>query len=141
MFGLHSTKDLPKLRELDELFQHKAAELAGGLDISVKTTSGELLTKIQAMVDNEHKIHEHERMREEGRHEDEISLLDAATIAEMRTVESSHTDDDSIPAKDDVVADINNDDEYQEESHDSSNTQESIEESHDDQSDDQSDNR
>jgi segregation and condensation protein B len=74
MFGLHSTKDLPKLRELDELFQTKAAELAGGLDISVKTTSGELLSKIQSMVDNEQKIIEHERMREEGRHEDEIPM-------------------------------------------------------------------
>ncbi len=59
MFGLHSTKDLPKLRELDDLFQNKAAELASGLDISVKTTSSELLEKIQSLVDNEHKIEEH----------------------------------------------------------------------------------
>ncbi len=71
MFGLHSTKDLPKLRELDDLFQNKAQELASGLDISVKTTSSELLEKIQSLVDNEHKIEESHHQHDEAEKEAE----------------------------------------------------------------------
>ena len=110
MFGLHSTKDLPKLRELDELFQTKAAELAGGLDISVKTTSGELLSKIQSMVDNEQKIIEHERMREEGRHEDEIPMPGTVTNAQELQPDAQDAHDDS----DHVDADANAESDSQE---------------------------
>lgn len=106
MFGLHSTKDLPKLRELDELFQHKAAELAGGLDISVKTTSGELLSKIQSMVDNEQKIIEHERMKEEGRHEDEIPLPGTVIVAEEIGETSSEDPSADSDATHDSTADV-----------------------------------
>jgi segregation and condensation protein B len=101
MFGLHSTKDLPKLRELDELFQTKAAELAGGLDISVKTTSGELLSKIQSMVDNEQKIIEHERMREEGRHEDEIPMPGTVITAQELQPDAQELQPDAHDAHDD----------------------------------------
>ncbi|MFN4768567.1 MAG: SMC-Scp complex subunit ScpB [Candidatus Kapaibacterium sp.] len=107
MFGLHSTKDLPKLRELDELFQTKAAELAGGLDISVKTTSGELLSKIQSMVDNEQKIIEHERMREEGRHEDEIPMPGTVITAQELQPDAHDAHDDSDHV--DVDADAESD--------------------------------
>lgn len=110
MFGLHSTKDLPKLRELDELFQTKAAELAGGLDISVKTTSGELLSKIQSMVDNEQKIIEHERMREEGRHEDEIPMPGTVITAQELQPDAQDAHDDS----DHVDADANAESDSQE---------------------------
>ncbi|MFM2133389.1 MAG: Segregation and condensation protein [Bacteroidota bacterium] len=101
MFGLHSTKDLPKLRELDELFQTKAAELAGGLDISVKTTSGELLSKIQSMVDNEQKIIEHERLREEGRHEDEIPMPGTVITAQELQPDAQELQPDAHDAHDD----------------------------------------
>jgi hypothetical protein len=106
MFGLHSTKDLPKLRELDELFQHKAAELAGGLDISVKTTSGELLSKIQSMVDNEQKIIEHECMKEEGRHEDEIPLPGTVNVAEETVETGSEEPSADSDAAHDSTADV-----------------------------------
>lgn len=57
-FGLHSISDLPKLRELDELFQTKAMELASELNISVKATSEEIIEKVGSMISNEQSIAE-----------------------------------------------------------------------------------
>ncbi|MFN8368504.1 MAG: SMC-Scp complex subunit ScpB [Candidatus Kapaibacterium sp.] len=64
-FGLHSLNDLPKLRELDDLFKNKARELAGELDISVKTTSEEIIEKVQSMVENEARLEEAHHHAEE----------------------------------------------------------------------------
>lgn len=55
-FGLHSTSDLPKLQELDELFHLKATELSSTMDFSVKTTSEEIIEKVQSLVENEQRI-------------------------------------------------------------------------------------
>ncbi len=98
MFGLHSVKDLPKLRELDDLFQNKAAELASGLDISVKTSSGELLEKIQSMVDNEHKMEQVERENNERSAQeshDVQELLDNSEKEELEFEDDGVTDSES----------------------------------------------
>jgi segregation and condensation protein B len=55
-FGLHSTNDLPKLQELDELFHLKATELSSTMDFSVKTTSEEIIEKVQSLVENEQRM-------------------------------------------------------------------------------------
>ncbi|MBL7999490.1 MAG: SMC-Scp complex subunit ScpB [Candidatus Kapabacteria bacterium] len=59
-FGLHSLDDLPRLRELDDLFQNKARELASEIDISVKTSSDDIIEKVQSMIDNEQSLAEYQ---------------------------------------------------------------------------------
>ncbi len=94
MFGLHSTKDLPKLRELDDLFQNKAAELASGLDISVKTSSSELLEKIHSLVENEHKITEAHQHEQEQQQLSDVIPMDADIDEEESSALVESSDDE-----------------------------------------------
>lgn len=82
-FGLHSLSDLPKLRELDDLFQNKAKELAGEMDISVTATSEEIIEKVQSMVENEEKIEEAHRLEAARQVEEQTIEEEQAPVEEQ----------------------------------------------------------
>lgn len=100
-FGLHSLTDLPKLRELDDLFKNKAKELAGEMDISVKTTSEEIIEKVQSMVENEARMEEaHHHAAEQAemlQHTTEQEVGEDITTEETSEVDTADMD---APAED-----------------------------------------
>jgi hypothetical protein len=62
------------------------------------------------MVDNEQKIIEHERMREEGRHEDEIPMPGTVITAQelqpdAQDAQDAHDDSDHVDADADAESD------------------------------------